>query len=80
MRVYTEEKDRAVLLVVDQRLNMFFGTRERMKSVTAAELAALGAWRALDAGDRVGMVAFNDNDVIDIKPQRSQNWPQGEEC
>ncbi len=72
VRVYTEDKDRAVLLVVDQRLNMFFGTRERMKSVTAAELAALGAWRALDAGDRVGLVAFNDSDVIDIKPQRSQ--------
>lgn len=72
VRVYTEEKDRRVLLVVDQRLNMFFGTRERMKSVTAAELAALGAWRALDAGDRVGLVAFNDSDVVDIKPQRSQ--------
>jgi len=72
VRVYTEEKDRAVLLVVDQRLNMFFGTRDRMKSVTAAELAALGAWRSLDVGDRVGLVVFNDTDVIDIKPQRSQ--------
>ena len=72
VRVYTEEKDRGVLLVVDQRLNMFFGTRERMKSVTAAELAALGAWRALDVGDRVGAVVFNDSDAIAIKPQRSQ--------
>jgi len=72
VRVYTEEKDRTVLLVVDQRLNMFFGTRDRMKSVTAAELAALAAWRSLDVGDRVGMVVFNDTGVIDIKPQRSQ--------
>ena len=72
VRVYTEEKDRSVLLVVDQRLNMFFGTRGRMKSVTAAELAALGAWRALDVGDRVGLVAFNDTEVTDIRPQRSQ--------
>ncbi|MGD8956243.1 MAG: DUF58 domain-containing protein [Chromatiaceae bacterium] len=72
VRVYTEEKDRRVLLVVDQRLNMFFGTRERMKSVTAAEVAALGAWRALDVGDRVGLVAFNDSEVVDIRPQRSQ--------
>ncbi len=72
VRVYTEEKDRRVLLVVDQRLNMFFGTRKRMKSVTAAELAALGAWRALDIGDRVGAVVFNDSEIIDIKPQRSQ--------
>jgi len=72
VRVYTEEKDRSVLLIVDQRLNMFFGTRQRMKSVTALELAALGAWRALDSGDRVGMVGFNDDALVEIKPQRSQ--------
>jgi len=72
VRVYTEEKDRAVLLLVDQRANMFFGSRDRMKSVTAAELAALGAWRALDVGDRVGAVVFNDTEVADIQPQRSQ--------
>jgi len=72
VRVYTEEKDRSVLLLVDQRLNMFFGSRDRMKSVTAAELAALGAWRALDVGDRVGAVVFNDTEVTDIRPQRSQ--------
>ena len=73
VRVYTEEKDRSVLLVVDQRINMFFGTRNRMKSVTAAELAALGAWRALDVGDRVGAVVFNDTDAVVIRPQRSRN-------
>jgi uncharacterized protein (DUF58 family) len=72
VRVYTEEKDRSVLLVVDQRINMFFGTRERMKSVTAAQLAALGAWRALDVGDRVGIAVFNDTELESIKPQRNQ--------
>jgi uncharacterized protein (DUF58 family) len=72
VRVYTEEKDRAVVLVIDQRMNMFFGTRGKMKSVTAAQLAALGAWRALAVGDRVGAVVFNDTEVIEIRPQRSQ--------
>jgi len=72
VRVNTEEKDRAVLLVVDQRLNMFFGTRNRVKSVTAAELAALGAWRALDVGDRVGAVVFNDEQILEVRPQRSE--------
>jgi uncharacterized protein (DUF58 family) len=72
VRVYTEEKDRAVLLVVDQRINMFFGTLNRLKSVTAAELAALGAWRALDVGDRVGAVTFNDEKLYEIQPERSQ--------
>ena len=72
VRVYTEEKDRAVVLVVDQRINMFFGTRVKLKSVTAAELAALGAWRAVDVGDRVGAVVFSDTELVDIRPQRSQ--------
>jgi uncharacterized protein (DUF58 family) len=71
VRVYTEEKDRAILLVVDQRINMFFGTRDKLKSVTAAELAALGAWRAVAVGDRIGAVVFNDDEIFDIRPQRS---------
>ena len=72
VRVYTEEKDRAVVLIVDQRINMFFGTRDKLKSVTAAELAALGAWRTVDVGDRVGAVIFNDTELVDVRPQRSQ--------
>ena len=72
VRVYTEEKDRAILLLVDQRINMFFGTRDRLKSVTAAELAAIGGWRALDVGDRVGAFIFNDSESIEIVPQRSR--------
>lgn len=72
VRVYTEEKDRSVLLLVDQRQNMFFGTRERLKSVTAAELAALGAWRAVAVGDRVGAIVFNDTDLAEIRPRRSR--------
>ena len=72
VRVYTEEKDRAVLILVDQRINMFFGTREKLKSVTAAELAAIAAWRALDVGDRVGAIVFNDSESIEIVPHRSK--------
>ena len=52
VRVFTEERDRPAFLVVDQRISMFFGSRRNMKSVTAAELGAAGAWRVADAGDR----------------------------
>ena len=45
VRVFTEERDRPVLLVVDQRISMFFGSRRCMKSVAAAEAAALGSYR-----------------------------------
>ena len=70
-RVYTEERDRPSILVVDQRLNMFFGSQVAMKSVTAAEAAALAAWRCLDVGDRVGAVVFNETETEEIVPRRS---------
>ncbi|MEN8189201.1 MAG: DUF58 domain-containing protein [Thermodesulfobacteriota bacterium] len=72
VRVYTEERERPVLLIVDQRISMFFGSRRNMKSVTAAEAAALAAWKVVDAGDRVGGVVFNDEETREIRPQRSK--------
>jgi uncharacterized protein (DUF58 family) len=71
VRVYTEEKDRAVWLLIDQRLSMFFGSRWKMKSVVAAEAAAIAAWRALSQGDRVGAVVFDDTDMRLFAPHRS---------
>lgn len=72
VRVYSEERERPVLLVVDQRRPMFFGSRRAMKSVAAAEIAALGAWRALGSGDRVGGIVFNEAELVDLRPQRGQ--------
>lgn len=71
-RVFTEERERPALLVVDQRMDMFFGSQLYMKSVTAAEAAALGAWRILNQGDRVGALVFNDSQVVEIRPHRSR--------
>lgn len=72
VRVYSEERERPVLFVVDQRSSMFFGSRRTTKASAAAELVALGAWRALEAGDRVGAVIFGDREMVQIKPHRSR--------
>ncbi len=72
VRVYTEEKDRPALVVVDQRINMFFGTRRAMKSVVAAEAAALCAWRILAVGDRIGGWVLNDERLDEVRPARSR--------
>lgn len=72
VRVFSEERERPILMVVDQRLPMFFGSQRAMKSVTAAEVAALGAWRTLSAGDRVGGIVFNEEELVDLPPHRSQ--------
>lgn len=71
-RVYTEERERTVLLLVDQRISMFFGSVRKMKSVTAAEAAAMAAWRVLTQKDRVGALVFNDSRIDEIRPQRSR--------
>ncbi|UUO07191.1 DUF58 domain-containing protein [Blastopirellula sp. J2-11] len=72
VRVYSEERERPVLFVVDQRSPMFFGSQRAMKSVTAAELVAIGAWRALSSGDRVGGIVFNEQEIVQVRPHRSQ--------
>lgn len=72
VRSYTEERDRPTLLLVDQRMSMYFGSRRNFKSVTAAELAAIGAWMAFHAGDRVGGLVFDDHRVEHVRPLRSR--------
>jgi uncharacterized protein (DUF58 family) len=72
VRVYSEERERRVMLVVDQRSAMLFGSTRVMKSVAAAELMALAAWRSLDAGDRVGALIFNDHEISEVRPHRSR--------
>jgi uncharacterized protein (DUF58 family) len=72
VRVFNEERDRPAVLVIDQRMSMFFGSRLAMKSVTAAEAAAIAAWRVLGGGDRVGGIIFNDSDFVAVRPQRSR--------
>jgi uncharacterized protein (DUF58 family) len=72
VKVMTEERDRPALIVVDQRMSMFFGSRLNMKSVTAAEAAALAAFRILDQADRVGGIVFGDERLAEVRPQRSR--------
>lgn len=73
VRVYTEERDRPVFLVVDQRMSMFFGSQLNMKSVTAAEAAALAAFAVRAKGDRVGGIIFNDHNLVEHRPRASRS-------
>jgi len=71
-RVFSEEKEKPALIVVDQSKSMFFGSVRRTKSVVAAELAALVAFRILKQGDRVGGVVFADQGIDVILPKRDR--------
>ncbi len=73
VRSYTEERDRPVMLVVDQRMSMYFGSVRAFKCAVAARLAALAAWAAFRAGDRVGGLVFDDGGIQAYKPLRSRD-------
>lgn len=71
-KLFREERERPVLIVVDQRSSMFFGSTHCFKSVLAAHIASLMAWSALDKGDRVGGLIFDDAGHREIRPRRSR--------
>ncbi len=73
VRTYKEERDRPVLLVVYQRACMFFGSHSVMKSVAAARLAALAAWRVVAVGDRVGALIVCEREDLAVRPSRSSS-------
>jgi uncharacterized protein (DUF58 family) len=73
VRVYREERERSVYLLVDQRISMYFGSRRSMKSAVAAEVAALAAWRVLAVGDRVGGLLFDDRTCTHLPARRSRD-------
>ncbi len=70
-KVFTEERERPTLLLVDQTMTMFLGSKHRLKSVAAAEIAARIAWKTLAQKDRVGGLVFGLRGVETIKPFRS---------
>ena len=71
-KLFSEERERPVLIVTDLRPNMFFGSRE-LKSVTACKVAAALAWAGLNANDRVGGLIFGPEHQTDIKARRSHH-------
>src|SRR5262249_23529562 len=59
--------EQPAILVVDQRMNMFFGSRRNLKSVVAANTAALIAWQMFAQGKRVGAIIFNDTNIAQFE-------------
>lgn len=70
-KLYSEERERPVIIMVDQRQTMFFGSRTMFKSTMAAHCAALLAWATLQRGDRLGGIAFSDTRQSEIRARRS---------
>lgn len=67
-KLFEEEREQGLLLAIDLNPGMHFGTRVRFKSVQAARAAALLAWMASAAGDRVGALGFGGGVDGEVKP------------
>jgi uncharacterized protein (DUF58 family) len=67
-KIFQEERERPVLVVLDASPSLFFGTRERLKSVAAGLLAGAIAWTAVRRGDRIGAFLFSGEEHRELRP------------
>jgi len=72
-KIFREERERPVLLWVDYRQPMFFGTQQHFKSVLAAKISALLAWSTSHHGDRLGGLIFSETSHIELRPARGKS-------
>lgn len=68
-KLFREERERPVWLLADLDDTLFFGTRRQLKSTVVVRAAALLAWSAALAGDRVGAVVAGTSACKIIPPR-----------
>lgn len=72
IKKFKEERELSVVLLVDASSSGRFGTKERFKSETAAELCALLAFSAIKNNDKVGMIIFTDTIERFVPPKKGR--------
>jgi len=72
IKVFVEEREMTVMLVVDLSASEQFGTRSYSKSRLAAEVAALCAFSAIKHNDRVGLILATDQVERIVPPKKGQ--------
>lgn len=71
-KIFTEERERPILVITDLRSSMFFGSKQ-LKSIVACEVSAALAWAGLNANDRAGGLIFGQKEQMEVKPRRSHH-------
>ncbi len=70
VKVFREEREMTVMLLVDASASQRFGTRVARKSDIVAEIAAVIAFSAIKNNDRVGLVLFTDEVERVVSPKK----------
>ena len=72
VKVFEEERELTVMLLVDVSGSLDFGTCSRMKSEMATEIAATIAYSAIQNNDKIGVVFFSDRIEKYIPPKKGR--------
>ncbi|MBT4503800.1 MAG: DUF58 domain-containing protein [Gemmatimonadetes bacterium] len=72
VKMYDEERELTVMLVVDASASGAFGSEEQMKGEVGVEISALLAFSAIKNNDRVGLLIFTDEVEVFIPPKKGR--------
>jgi len=73
VKIFEEERELTLMLVVDVSGSEVFGTRSQFKRETLTEIAATLAFSALQNNDKVGLVLFSDQVELFIPPKKGRS-------
>src|SRR6185436_17172394 len=72
VKVFVEEREMTVMLLVDASASNAFGSRGATKQELAAEVAALLAFSAIKNNDRIGLILFTDRIEKFVPPKKGK--------
>jgi len=73
VKVYEEERELTVMLLIDVSESSFFGTRKMMKHELITELSAVLAFSAINNNDKIGVIFFSDKIEMFIPPKKGKS-------
>lgn len=73
VKVFEEERELTMMLMVDVSGSEFFGTVSRFKRVVLTEISATLAFSALQNNDKVGLILFSDEVELFIPPKKGKS-------
>jgi len=72
VKVFEEERELTVMLLVDISASEVFGTKEKLKREVIAELCAVVAFSATQNNDKVGLILFTDEVELYVPPKKGR--------
>jgi uncharacterized protein (DUF58 family) len=73
IKVFTEERELTVILLIDVSGSQFFGTNQQFKSELITEIAALLSFSAISNNDKIGVIFFSDIIEKFIPPKKGKS-------